>query len=123
MVQWLRGYGCATRGRTILQLSTLFKNPGEEQLPEIEVTDPTHPLFGRRFPLVSQGHSPQETGHAFVRYHQTLILRIPLQATTLASPRPAVSTRLTVASVQEILELAEDCEISCRFIPSTYGND
>jgi hypothetical protein len=110
-------------GRTILQLSTLFKNPGEESLPDIEVTDPTHPLFGRRFSLVSRSHSPQGPGCVFVRYQQTLILRIPLQATTLASPRPAFSTRLTVASVQEILELAEDCESSCPFVPSTCGND
>src|SRR5256885_4225810 len=32
---------------------SLFKNPDEENLTEIEVTDPTHPLFGRHFPLIS----------------------------------------------------------------------
>jgi hypothetical protein len=39
-----------------------------------------------------------------------MVLRLPVAATTLASSRPALSTKLTRDAVKELVMLAEDCE-------------
>src|SRR5215831_13315313 len=42
--------------RTSTQVNTPLNNPrplAEDDVTDIEVTDPTHPLFGRRFPILS----------------------------------------------------------------------
>src|SRR6266566_2126241 len=99
--------GCC---QTIPQLNTLFNNPNEENRTEIEVTDPTHPLFGRRFALISVSSPLHGQGSAFVSYREYMVLRLPVAATTLASSRPALSTKLTRDAVKELVMLAEDCE-------------
>ncbi len=88
---------------------------------EIEVVDPRHPLFGRRFPLLSASSPPDGGGHAFVRYRQTLTLRLPIAVTTLAPPRPTPQTTLTCDAVTELVTLAEGCEGLCRTTPPTSG--
>src|SRR6266516_5638849 len=99
--------GCC---QTIPQLNTLFNNPNEENRTEIEVTDPTHPLFGRRFALISVSSPLQGAGSAFVSYREYMVLRLPVASTTLALSRPVISTKLTYAAVKELLTIAEDCE-------------
>jgi hypothetical protein len=99
--------GC---GRTILQLTTLFKNPDENDPTEIEVVDPTHPLFGRRFPLISVSSPLHGPGNVLVSYREYMVLRLPVTSTTLAASRPVNSTKLTYAAVKEFLTIAEDCE-------------
>ena len=65
--------------QTIPQLATPFENP-VTQVTEIEVTDPTHPLFGRRFPMRSIS-APERGGiYVLVLYRHTFTLRIPLRA-------------------------------------------
>ena len=96
--------------RTIPQLNTLFNNPEEENRTEIEVTDPTHPLFGRRFALISVSSPLQGPGSAFVSYREYMVLRLPVASTTLALSRPVLSTKLTLSAVKELVTLAEDCE-------------
>ena len=97
-------------GRTIRQLNTLFKNPDEKDPTEIEVVDPTHPLFGRRFPLISVSSPLHGPGNVLVSYREYMTLRLPVTSTTLASSRPVNSTKLTYAAVKELLTIAEDCE-------------
>jgi len=97
-------------GRTIRQLNTLFKNPDEKDPTEIEVVDPTHPLFGRRFPLISVSSPLHGPGNVLVSYREYMVLRLPVASTTLASSRPVNSTKLTYAAVKELLTIAEDCE-------------
>ena len=96
--------------RTIPQLTTLFNNPEEKDRTEIEVSDPTHPLFGRRFPLISVSAPLQGAGFAFVSYREHMVLRLPVASTTLASSRPVISTKLTLDAVKELMTIAEDCE-------------
>ncbi len=99
--------GC---GRTIPQLNTLFNNPDEKDKTEIEVTDPTHPLFGRRFALSSVSSPLHGPGFAFVSYRDQIALRLPVASTTLAPSRPVISTKLTPDAIQELMTIAEDCE-------------
>ena len=59
LLQALSGYIHGSCGQTIRQLNTLYNNPDEKDKTEIEVTDPTHPLFGRRFALIWGRLSPE----------------------------------------------------------------
>jgi hypothetical protein len=108
--------------QTTEYLHTPFKNPLNEPAQEMEVTDPTHPLFGRRFQLLS-GCAPRHTpGHVRVAYRQQMVLRIPLLATSLARPRPARATTLTSPALTELIALAEACAVrSCPPDPKTSG--
>ncbi len=101
---------CGRWRRTSLQLNTLFKNPDEDNPTEIEVVDPTHPLFGRRFPLISVSSPLHGPGHVLVCYREYMTLRLPVTSTTLAVSRPVTSTKLTCAAVKELVTIAEDCE-------------
>ena len=89
---------------------------------EIEVTDPTHPLFGRRFPVRSIS-APERGGiYVLVLYRHTFTLRIPLSASNLAPPRSAAFTKLTSDSVAQLITLAEQCEAVCPPDPQTSGD-
>jgi hypothetical protein len=88
---------------------------------EIEVTDPTHPLFGRRFPVRQIGDTQRGAAHVFVAYREYMTLRIPLQATTLIPTQPATPTKLTLDAVREFVTLAEQVQLSCLHVPQTSG--
>jgi hypothetical protein len=57
-------------------------------LAEVKVTDPSHPLYGRRFALLSTRPRPHRVGYIFVVYRDTMVLRIPQAATSLVMPPP-----------------------------------
>jgi hypothetical protein len=78
------------------------------------VTDPTHPLFGRRFQVLSISHPPQRPGYVVVAYRGSLRLRIPVHATdrTAVSPsRPR--TKFTRDALLELLALWKECPAPC----------
>src|SRR3712207_6869606 len=61
-----------------------FHNPQHDDLTEIDVTDPTHPLFGRRFavlsisaPLHGAGRSEEHTSE--LQSRQYLVCRLLLE--------------------------------------------
>jgi hypothetical protein len=103
------------------QLATHFKNPEQEEARDIEVTDPRHPLFGQRFPLLSISSPPHSPGQVFVAYGDGMVLRIPLASTTLAVAQPPACTKLTFDAVTDLLRVAEDCEALCPLLPPTSG--
>jgi hypothetical protein len=91
---------------------------------EIEVTDPTHPLFGRRFPIVSVSHPLQRPGHVVVAYRDFMRLRISVQATNLtADIGSQVRTQFTREAILALLALLKECEDSCPAHPGTSGTD
>ncbi len=108
--------------RTIYQLNALVKNPDQEETTEIEVIDPRHPLFGRRFPLIEIRSSSHRLGHAYVGYRDPMVLCIPLASTTLAPSRPSSPTKLTYDAVKDLLVAAEECEVLCPIIPRPSGS-
>ena len=81
-----------------------------------------HPLVGRSFPVLAISAPLHGSGYVDVVYRQTLTLRIPLSATTLAPPRLSSHTKLTHAAVTELTTVAEDCEVLCRPSPTTSGS-
>ena len=82
------------------------------------MTDPTHPLFGRRFPVLSISHPPQRPGHVVVAYRDFMRLRIPVQATNLAADSDArLRTQFTRDALLELLALVKECEDPCPDSP------
>ena len=92
---------------------------------EVEVTDPTHPLFGRRFALLSSRPQPHRVGYIFVAYRDSMVLRILQSATNLVAPPPESepTTKLTSHAVTELISLAEQCEVLCPAIQPNSGID
>ena len=77
------------------------------------MVDAAHPLYGRRFPLISLSHSPQGSHQAMVAYQKDILIRIPVCATSLcAEPRPLSKTKLSFDAVSELLDLAKQLGIS-----------
>jgi hypothetical protein len=79
-----------------------------------------HPLFGRTFAVVSYS-TLADAQYVLVVYREHMLLRIPLQATTLLPAPPRVATKLTLAAVQELLSVAEMQEVRCPPSPETSG--
>ena len=104
-----------------VHLNTPINNPSVDDPTEVEVTDPTHPLFGRRFVLLSTRPRPHSVGYIFVAYHDTMVLRLPHAATSLgaAPPESAPRTKLTAHAVTELISFATQCEVIC---PATQRN-
>src|SRR5262245_47720338 len=89
----------------------------------VEVTDPTHPLFGRRFAVLRLCQRPHGGGLVEVLYHQHLRLHIPLSSTDRATgPALHSRTKLTLEAIQRLLALVKECP-SCRKPPSASGSD
>jgi hypothetical protein len=90
----------------------------------VEVTDPTHPLYGRRFPVVAISHPPQRPGHVAVAYRDFMRLRLPVLATDLALKNTAaLRSKFTRAALGELLALVKECAGSCPSDPATSGAD
>lgn len=88
------------------------------------MTDPTHPLYGRRFTVLSISHPPQHPGHIVVAYRDFMRLRLPVQATNLTPANPALLlTTFTRAALRELLALLKECEDSCPHDPARSGVD
>ena len=85
------------------------------------MTDPTHPLFGRRFLVESRTSSLSSPGYVLVVYRELLRLRIPVTATSLLPSLPVTRTKLTRAAITDLVALAVQCEVLCPSSPPTTG--
>ena len=92
---------------------------------EVEITDPGHPLFGRRFVLLSTRPRPHSMGYIFVAYRDTMVLRLSQVATSLvaAPPESEPTTKLTSHAVTELISVAEQCEVLCPVTQPNSGID
>src|SRR4030095_8614392 len=120
-----RGSPRAASYRTTEHLNTPLHNPiysPDDTVREIEVTDPTHPLFGRRFPLLSSYPQRPMAGHVFIAY-RTFRLRLPRTGTNLEPQPPRVPTKLTLQAITELISLAQQCEVLCPTIPVSSGTN
>ena len=114
-----------SRSASTEHLNTPVNNPPLDDLTEVEVTDPGHPLFGRRFVLLSARPRSHSMGYIFVAYRDTMVLRIPQTATDLVSPplESAPLSKLTSHAITELVSLAEQCEVLCPAIQPKSGID
>jgi len=88
---------------------------------EVEVTDPAHPLFGRRFTILSISRQPRDSAVVYVAYRDMMRLRIPVSSTSLSPCQVRLPrTKWTREAVQELLSLVTEGDTPCRS-PETSG--
>ena len=81
-------------------------------------------MFGRAFPLISVSRSPEQEAHAFVSYQGHMVLQIPLRSTDLSlltGKNPCL--QLTLASIEELINLAKECEELCPVPLKQFGTN
>ena len=83
----------AATGAGLVQTLHAQSKPKAYAVAEIEVTDPSHPLFGRRFRVRHISRQPNRPGYVYVSYRSFMTLRIPVPATELAAPCPVMRPR------------------------------
>ncbi len=116
------------RCQTNSKLNTPFDNPTLEELPkeEVEITNPTHPLFGQIFPIISVSSPPIGEAHVFIEYRVFIMLKIPISATNLGTAPFTLSTKLSLSSLKEIIKLFKEtkelCHIDLKESSKTYQN-
>ncbi len=87
------------------------------------MVDPTHPLFGRRFRLVSVTRALHSGGFARVEYRPGITMHLPLSVTSLepVPPRRARPTKLTPEALAALVLVAGEREAACPSSPATSG--
>ena len=86
----------------------------------ITVTDPGHPLYGRRFASASARLGAG--GYVYVAHRSGTTLRLRVAATSLHPlPRNVAGTKLTLEAVHDLLRLAAAGEHACPSDPATSG--
>ena len=79
----------------------------------VEVTDPAHPLYGRRFEILSAPRGRDDHAHLLVRYRDGIVLRLPRRVTSLSAlGHDAPRATLSRTGVEEFLSLVKEYE-SC----------
>ena len=87
------------------------------------MTDPIHPLFGRRFRLIAITGTWPSGSHARVEWPPGTSLMLPLRATSL-SPGPVggpARTKLTPEALAALVAVAGESEAACPSIPAMSG--
>ena len=82
---------------------------------EVEVIDPTHPLYGRRFNLISVDTVSCGESRVRVKYRFGLTLLLPVGVTDLEPARVSrtARTKLSVDAVKDLIAVAEGSEGAC----------
>lgn len=87
----------------------------------LEVTDPSHALYGKRFAIARIARGPEASAVVFVRYGDHFQLRVPIRATSLSTLlEQAPRFKLTRCSVEDLLSLVKEYE-SCQQRPKRSG--
>ena len=81
---------------------------------EIEVTDPKHPLFGRRFSVILMGRGPIDKSCVNVHFKESTILQIPVRSTNLGQQEFNLSTKLSLESIKSIIQFFKDSKELCH---------
>lgn len=81
----------------------------------MEITDPTEPLFGKRFQVESISRSSEEAARVLLRREDGIVLRVPLWATSLSTlVDHAPRAKLCRQAVAEFLDLVKEYELCPR---------
>lgn len=92
-------------GRTTRHVDTPIKNTTPTTEEEVEVRDPCHPLYGRRFRVAARPSRLLGSGaqYILVFYRPGVQLRLPLAAIDLPKTGQAPRTKLTGSTIAEIV--------------------
>lgn len=88
----------------------------------VEITDPRHPLYGRKFKLDSRRKENwQGSIQIFVKDEQGQVMKIPISATSLAERQPILSSKLTLKAINEFVSLVKQSDLLCPRNRKRYG--
>jgi hypothetical protein len=90
---------------------------------EVEVVDPAHPLYRRRFRVVSVIRESRTARIVRVEWRFGLTLLLPLSVTDIGAfeePR-TMRTKLSVEALEDLVAVAEASEGACLSSPKTSG--
>ena len=131
MSQWValnpppRGAKCAPDCANRFPRAKGFENTlrAEADVPmpaDVQVIDPTHPLYGRRFQLVSVIRGTCSDSRVRVKWRFGLTLLLPLEVTNLVprNEQRTTPTKLSIEAMEELVAVAEGSEGAC---PSSLG--
>jgi hypothetical protein len=115
--------GYASRsGQTTTQRDTPIADGDLSGAEEIEVTDPRHPLYGRRFRLLTVTSGVRSIQLARVVYRPDIFLLLPISVTSLHPPATrGMSTKLCLEALEDLLRVTAEREEECRSTPTTSG--
>ena len=90
---------------------------------EVEVVDPVHPLYRRRFQVVSVIHESCSEPMVRVQWRFGLTLQLPLCVTDIGVyDEPCIiRTKLSVEALEDLVMLAEASEGACLSSLETSG--
>ena len=89
---------------------------------EIEVTDPRHPLYGRRFQLLTVTSGVRSAQLARVVYRPDIFLLLPISVTSLHPPTTrGVPTKLCLEALEDLLRVTAEGDGECRSTPTMSG--
>src|SRR5512145_2196085 len=87
----------------------------------VTVTDPGHPLYGRRFAVVPAVEGAR-SGYIHVAHRGGTVLTLPVGATSLHPvPREVGGTKLTLEAIHDLLRLAAEGKRACPSAPARSG--
>ena len=94
------------------ELNTPLKNNQRENA-VVEVTDPYHPLYGRRFPIISISSGSCNARSVLVinAAGKERQLRIPIQATKLVIRPQSIRTKITLAAITDLISTTGEVDI------------
>ena len=91
-------------------------------LDEVQVTDPGHPLFGRRFLVHAVTGGDTHSARVYVVYRGDERLMILREATNLSVlVRTEPRSKLSAHAARDLLALAKEYEL-CRPVPNSSGS-
>ncbi len=80
----------------------------------MDVVDPRHPLYGKRFKVTLIPFRTRDPQFIFVEFVEGMQIRLPFQATNLCSiPLPRVYSRLSRSSLEELTTLLQEFGQPC----------
>src|SRR3954465_12389691 len=89
---------------------------------QVTVTDPAPPLHGRVFSLVSLPSAPGPGSCAQVAYRGDIVLKIPVEATSLRPAAPGMpASKLTLHAIRELVRVAARGEPADPGAPDRSG--
>ena len=89
----------------------------------MEIVDPAHPLFGRRFRLASPPGPIHPSAQIRLIFGSELVLTIPAAATDLLPPPPQMcaAPKLSVEALRDLLTVAGEAVAPCPSSPVRSG--
>jgi hypothetical protein len=121
----LAGAKCAVANANRCLPAKGFKNAprADADVPipaNVEVIDARHPLYGRRFKLVSVIRGTCSDSRVRVKWRFGLTLLLPLEVTNLVprNEQRTTPTKLSIEAMEELVAVAEGSEGAC---PSSLG--